>query len=249
VRGEHPSVMREVTELGTILGVWAHPDDDIYLAAGLMAAATDAGQRVVDVTATRGEGGSMDEERWPPEEMGDVRTKELLRSLEVLGVKEHRFLEGSVDVDMDTGLDPSTADQVRDVMAEVDPDTVVTFGPEGMTGHVAHQDISRMTGDAFEAVAKPGARLFHAVFPSSLGETWIERLKPFEIFRDGSPRVVANEDLDLELVLAPALLDRKIASIKEHASQIEALYEVFGDEGFKEFMGIESFVIASTKGV
>ena len=239
--------MREVTELGTILGVWAHPDDDIYLTAGLMAAAVDAGRRVAVVTATRGEGGSMDEERWPPETMGEVRTKELLRSLEVLGVKEHRFLEGSVDVDMETGLDPSTADQVRDVMADVDPDTVLTFGPEGMTGHVAHQDISRMTGEAFDEVAKPGARLFHAVFPTSLGERWLEKLKPFDIFRPGSPRVVANEDLDLELVLEPALLDRKIASIKEHASQIEALYEVFGDEGFKEFMGIEAFVVASVK--
>ena len=53
-------------ELGTILGVWAHPDDETYLSAGLMAAAVDAGSRVVDVTATRGEGGSMDEEQWPP---------------------------------------------------------------------------------------------------------------------------------------------------------------------------------------
>lgn len=239
--------MRDVSELGTVLGVWAHPDDDIYLTAGLMAAAVDAGRRVAVVTATRGEGGSMDEERWPRETMGEVRTKELLRSLEVLGVKEHRFLEGSVDVDMDTGLHPSTADQVRDAMADVDPDTVVTFGPEGMTGHVAHQDISRMTGEAFARVAKPGARLFHAVFPASLGERWLEKLGPFDIFRPGSPRVVANEDLDLELVLEPALLDRKIASIKEHASQIEALYEVFGDEGFKEFMGIEAFVVASVK--
>ena len=39
--------------LGTILGVWAHPDDDIYLSAGLMAVAAAAGERVVDVTATR----------------------------------------------------------------------------------------------------------------------------------------------------------------------------------------------------
>jgi LmbE family N-acetylglucosaminyl deacetylase len=240
--------MREASELGTILGVWAHPDDDIYLAAGLMAAAVDAGQRVVDVTATRGEGGSMDEGRWPPESMGEVRTKELLKSLEVLGVREHHFLEGSVDVDMDTGLDASTVAQVRDVMAEVGPDSVLTFGPEGMTGHVAHQDISRVAGEAFDAVAKPGARLFHAVFPESLGGAWLEKLKPFDIFRPGTPRVIANDELDIGFVLPPELLDRKIASIKEHASQIEALYAVFGDEGFKEFMGIESFVVAATKG-
>src|ERR671926_1429944 len=92
-----PEAVMDVATLGTILVVWAHPDDDIFLSAGLMAAAVRAGQRVVDVTATRGEGGSMDEERWPPETMGEVRTGELLRSLEILGVTEHRFLEGPVD--------------------------------------------------------------------------------------------------------------------------------------------------------
>jgi len=105
--------MDDVASLGTILGVWAHPDDDIFLSAGLMATAVRAAQRVVDVTATRGEGGSMDEERWPPDSMGEVRTKELLRSLEILGVQEHRFLEGPIDVDMESHLDEAGAAQVR----------------------------------------------------------------------------------------------------------------------------------------
>ncbi len=239
--------MRGVSELGTVLGVWAHPDDDIYLSAGLMAAAVDAGQRVVDVTATRGEGGSMDEERWPPASMGEVRTRELLRSLEVLGVQEHHFLDGPVDVDMDTGLDPAGAEQVRRIMQEVDPDSVLTFGPEGMTGHVAHQDVSRWTGEAFAEVARRGARLFHAVFPKSLGDEWLEKLAPFNIFRPGTPKVVADDELDIGFTLPGALLERKVGSIKEHASQIEALHQVFGDEGFKRFMGTESFVLASTK--
>ena len=26
-----------IMDLGTVLGIWAHPDDDIYLSAGLMA--------------------------------------------------------------------------------------------------------------------------------------------------------------------------------------------------------------------
>jgi LmbE family N-acetylglucosaminyl deacetylase len=212
-----------------------------------MAAAVDAGQRVVDVTATRGEGGSMDEERWPPASMGDVRTNELLRSLDILGVKEHHFLEGPVDIDMDTGLDAAGAEQVHRILQEVDPDTVLTFGPEGMTGHVAHQDVSRWAGEAFQAVAKPGARLFHAVFPKSHAEEWLEKLAPFNIFRPGTPRVVADEEMELYLELTPALLDRKIASIKEHVSQIEALYEVFGDEGFRSFMAKEGFVLAATK--
>ncbi len=44
----------------TLLGVWAHPDDEAYLSAGLMATAADAGARVVVATATRGEIGTDD---------------------------------------------------------------------------------------------------------------------------------------------------------------------------------------------
>ena len=90
-------------ELGTILGVWAHPDDETYLMAGLMVRAVRNGSRVVCVTATRGEGGSLDEEKWPSATMGKVREKELLRSLAVLGVTEHQWLD-LPDVDMDSPL-------------------------------------------------------------------------------------------------------------------------------------------------
>ena len=34
-----------IAELGTILSIWAHPDDETYLAAGVMAAAADRGAR------------------------------------------------------------------------------------------------------------------------------------------------------------------------------------------------------------
>jgi LmbE family N-acetylglucosaminyl deacetylase len=56
---------------------------------------------VVCVTATRGEGGSTDEERWPPATLAAVRERELLRSFEILGVGEHRFLD-LPDVDMES---------------------------------------------------------------------------------------------------------------------------------------------------
>ena len=39
-------------DLGVVLGIWAYPDDEVFLAGGLMAAARDAGQRIVCVTAT-----------------------------------------------------------------------------------------------------------------------------------------------------------------------------------------------------
>lgn len=233
-------------DLGSILGVWAHPDDDIYLSSGLMAVAAAAGNRVVDITATRGEGGSMDEERWPSERMAEVRSDEMRQSLEILGVQEHRFLEGLVDVDMQTPLDPSGAVQVLEVMREVQPDTVLSFGPDGMTGHEGHKSVSAWVGEAFEAAAKTGARLYHATATPEWAETWLPRLEPFDIFLPGTPPVVAREELAIDYSLPDDVLDLKFRAIQAHQSQVRGLVEVFGDH-MREWMAVEYFRLAAEK--
>ena len=48
------SAVTDAADLGTVLGIWAHPDDETFLSGGLMAMAREAGQRVVCVTATLG---------------------------------------------------------------------------------------------------------------------------------------------------------------------------------------------------
>ena len=59
----------------------------------------------------------MDEERWPSATMGQVRAKELMRWLENLGVIEHRWLDGPVDVDMEGHLVEAGSEKVRAMMA------------------------------------------------------------------------------------------------------------------------------------
>jgi len=239
--------MDDIASLGTILGVWAHPDDDIFLSAGLMATAVRAGQRVVDVTATRGEGGSMDEERWPPASMGEVRTKELLRSLEILGVREHRFLEGPVDADMESHLDEAGAAQVRAIVEEVQPDTILTFGPDGMTGHEAHKDVCRWATEAIDAVGKPGSRLFYATQTPAFVDEVVPQLERFNIFKPGTPPVTPVDELALAFSCDDDLLDLKIASLEAHESQIEGLLEVFGRQGLRRFIRDECYRAAARK--
>ena len=239
--------MADVPHLGTVLGVWAHPDDDIYLTAGLMALGVERGERVVDVTATRGEGGSLDEERWPPSSMAEVRTKELLRSLEILGVTEHRFLDGPVDVDMQTPLDEDGAAQVRDIVSDVRPDTVLTFGPDGMTGHEGHKSVCRWATDAFHHAAPAGARLFYATATPDWVHRWNDQLEPFRIFLPGYPVMTPRDELAISFELPPALLDRKFDAIGAHESQVEGLVEVFGGR-MREWMAEETFRLAAVKG-
>jgi LmbE family N-acetylglucosaminyl deacetylase len=233
-------------DLGTILGVWAHPDDEAYLSAGLMARAVRDGSRVVCVTATRGEGGSMDEEKWPPETMGEVRTVELERSLRILGVQEHHWLD-LPDVDMQTGLPEAGYARVRDLVADVQPDTILTFGPEGMTGHEAHKDVSRWATTALREAGKPGSRVHYACVTPEWADAFLQVWEPFNVFLPGTPRVVPREELSIHFELPPDVLEVKVNAINAHVSQIEAILEAVGDEVWWKEMSLEAFRVGEEK--
>ena len=233
-------------ELGTILGLWAHPDDETYLTAGLMARAVRSGSRVVCVTATRGEGGSLDEEKWPSARMAEVRERELLRSLGVLGVEEHLWLD-LPDVDMDTALPEVGAGKVRAIVGEVQPDSVLTFGPDGMTDHAGHKSVSRWATDAFHETAKPGARLYYATMTPDWAERWVPVYNRFNVFRPGTPPITPREDLGIEYDLPPDILELKLRAIQEHVSQVEGMVQAFGEDIFRQAMRGEYFRLAAVK--
>ncbi|MFB3738560.1 MAG: PIG-L deacetylase family protein [Candidatus Velamenicoccus archaeovorus] len=233
-------------DLGTILGVFAHPDDETYLMAGLAARAVRNGSRVVIVTATRGEGGSFDEERWPSATLGEVRERELLRSLAILGVTEHRWLD-LPDIDMETALPDEGYEKVRDLMAEIQPDTVLCFGPDGMTDHEAHKSTCQWATRAFHEVAKSGAKLFYATTTPEWAERWVPIYNRFDVFRPGTPPVTAREELGIDFQLPPDLLELKIKAIQEHQSQVEGMVAAFGEDIFRGAMAEETYRLAAVK--
>ena len=233
-------------ELGTMLGIWAHPDDETYLTAGLMARGARNGSRVVCVTATRGEGGSFDEERWPTETMGQVREAELMRGLAVLGVSEHIWLD-CPDIDMDTPLPEEGADKVRAVMEEVQPDSVLTFGPDGMTDHAGHKSVCRWATDAFNELAKPGAKLYYATMTPDWAEEFVPIYNRYDVFRPGTPPITPRDELGIEYPLPPDILELKLRAIQEHESQVGAMVEAFGEDFFRRSMKEEAFRLAAVK--
>ena len=233
-------------ELGTILGVWAHPDDEAYLTAGIMARAVRNGSRVVCVTATRGEGGSMDEEKWPPEKMGEVRTKELERSLEIIGVKEHAWFD-MLDLDMDTGLPQEGFTRVRELVADVQPDTILTFGPDGMTGHAAHKDVSGWATSALRDAGKPGSRVLYATVTPEWASEFLPVWEPFDVFRPGTPPVTPREELAVYYELPEEILALKVDAINAHVSQVEAILEAVGPDVWWKDMSTEMFRLGEVK--
>ena len=233
-----------IPEIGTLLGVWAHPDDEAYLSSALMASVRRAGGRVVVATATRGEHGTPDPETWPPDELARIRERELMESLAHIDVHEHEWLghgDGLLpDVPFETGVA-----QVSAILERVRPDTVVTFGPDGMTGHPDHQTISAWVTEAWRRAGSPGA-LWYATTTPEFQEQWEELHQQLDIWFEGMvPPVTAASDLALHLVCDPDLLDLKQQVLRAHASQTAVLEEMLGTEVFRDWWSAEFFVAAT----
>ena len=229
-------------DLGAIVGVWAHPDDEAYLAAGLMALARSSGSRVVCVTATAGERGAADPQRWPPDRLAALRADELARSLEILGVVEHHALGlpdgGCAD------LDPAgPVARIAAILDEVAPDTVLTFGPDGVTGHPDHRTVSAWTGTA-AARAAPGARLLHAAVPAAHARRWAWLHQRFGVYDEGYPVVCPAERIALDLRLDDTEAARKVAALRAQASQTEGLVAALGVPTYTEWVRRECFAAA-----
>jgi LmbE family N-acetylglucosaminyl deacetylase len=235
---------RRDPDIGTILGVWGHPDDESYLCAGLMAAAVDAGRRVVCVTATRGEAGFPNDDPRPAEERAALRTTELAASMAVLGVEEHVFLDhpdGGCHLVDDDGPVQRIAEIIRDVR----PDTVLTFDTDGNTGHDDHIAASRWTTLAVRAAGSDAELLYSTQTPE-----WNERFlagAPIDeiMMKDMPIPSTAEEDLALWYRLDDAMVDRKVEALLAQASQTEALQQQLGAETYRELVRDEFFRAAT----
>ncbi len=228
-----------VEALGTVLGVWAHPDDEAYLSAGVMAMGSDAGNRVVCVTATRGELGTDDPDH-TPEEFARVREAEVAASLACVGVTEHRFLD-YVDGTCAQQDEAEAVGRIEAIIREVAPDTIVTFGPEGMTGHPDHRAVSYWTTAAW-AAGDRRAQLLWATKPDDYDRRFRSVHEKHDVFFEGGPPLTSPVDLSVYLLLPDDVLDRKLAALRAQPSQTIPLIESIGEPRYREWVAEEAFV-------
>lgn len=147
-----------------VLGIFAHPDDEVFCVGGTFARCADAGAVTALVSLTQGEGGQIrDAEVATRRTLGPVRLKELGQSAAALGVDEVTCLDLG-DGRLATLPLTQLTTVARAAIDEVRPDVVVTFGPDGATGHPDHVASCAAVLDAVRGMAHP-PRLLHARFP------------------------------------------------------------------------------------
>ena len=195
------------------------------------------------VTATRGENGTDDPLRWPPDRLAEQRERELRASLDVVGVTEHHWL-GHRDGEL-SGV--PLLEGARELVPFLDrfaPDTVVTFGPEGMTGHADHRAISAWVTEAWRLTGRRAALWYATLTPefhasgATSTTTWdcgsrarVHRSRP-------------TGELAAHIRSTDDLLVLKHRALRAHASQTRPLEDLVGADVYRRWWASESFVAA-----
>ena len=205
----------------------AHPDDESFMLPGAAIRAVAAGRRVALVCATRGQAGSTGN---PPlvsrEELPATREAELRAACAILGITVLDVLDHRDKQLEQADADTLRATLVRHIRAER-PAVVVTFDPEGVSGHVDHKTIGRRALDAVTAAADPryapesGAphRVRRVVWPA-----------PILVWSEWRPEALSRAWGVDYLVDTGELRDRKIAALRAHRTQHVSIdREWFGD--------------------
>ena len=143
--GEPTTGRPELVVPRRVVGVFAHPDDEVFCAGGTMATWAAEGASIAVVCATRGEAGQIrDATTAVRRTLGRVREGELRQACSHLGVSEVTMLDYS-DGALDA-VDPDLlADHVARLLVDADPDVIVTFADDGAYGHPDHIAISNAT--------------------------------------------------------------------------------------------------------
>lgn len=237
----------DVSSLGTILGIWAHPDDETFSSGGLAALARMNGQRVGCITATRGEGGVYHPERWPAETIAQTRTEELKAAQEILGINEHHWLNFSDGACAEVDDNEALA-RIMPIIEVFRPDTVVTFASDGITGHDDHKAVSRWARLAAEQADRP-IRVLCSVVSADAYERFLREMdRELNIFfHIDRPNLYTKDECDMALELPNSICQKKCQALQAMPSQTADMMEKFSVEYVCKAFADEYFVLAGNE--
>jgi LmbE family N-acetylglucosaminyl deacetylase len=196
----------------TAMSIHAHPDDQEFTVGGTLAKWAAAGCEIISVTITSGDAGcnTPDKDGSYKPVLGQLREGEQSAANETLGIQTSIFLRYP-----DGELEPTIP--LRKELARLirihKPDVVVTGDPQGVfygSGYINHPDHRAAAQSALYATfPSAGTRLIF----TDLLEAGYEPHNVKRVYIHGSEKPDTWVDIG-------ATMDKKIAALKKHVSQV-----------------------------
>jgi len=129
-----------------LLLIFAHPDDESFALGGTIAKAAAEGVEVWLAVATRGEAGKT-AGVCTEGQLAAVRERELRQAAGILGIAQVRFLD-YLDKEVAGAPPLEMLEKLVSLIREFRPQVIITFGPDGASGHRDHRAIHYWTKSA-----------------------------------------------------------------------------------------------------
>jgi len=221
----------------SLLAIFAHPDDETFRSGGTLALLAQCGVHVQVLTATRGQAGSCGEPPLcTPTELPNIREKELCCACSALGIEPPILLNYQdghlVEVNPETIIS-----DILDVMEDLQPKTIFTFGSDGISSHPDHIAIGKFATEAFRRSNYVNA-LYTLAVPQSIADTL------------GMAQIHAIPDDVITLAVdISETWEVKMKAIQCHATQLSSSPIMRASPKHKRlFLGNEHFVQVAYRG-
>jgi LmbE family N-acetylglucosaminyl deacetylase len=219
-----------------LLAVFAHPDDETFRPGGTLALLALSGVHVHLLTATRGQAGaSGNPPLCTPEDLPAMRERELRCACATLGIQPPRLLDYE-DGKLSEAEPDRVIAQILESIHEIQPQVLLTFGPDGLSGHPDHIAIGQWTSESFRRCTEIAA-LYTVAVPQSLARTLdMRQVHP-----------VPDETIAFTVDVSP-VWEIKLAAIRCHATQMSSSPMMRAPaERQRLFFGREYFVRAALR--
>ncbi|HEX4701692.1 MAG TPA: N-acetyl-1-D-myo-inositol-2-amino-2-deoxy-alpha-D-glucopyranoside deacetylase [Pseudonocardiaceae bacterium] len=251
-----------LTAPSRLLLVHAHPDDESLWTGGTIARYAARGVQVTVVTCTLGEQGEIIPadlallDASVGDQLGGYRAGELRSACAALGVTDHRYL-GGIGRWRDSGMagDPANAhpraftrgpiaEQVAalgEVIADVRPQVVVSYGADGGYGHPDHVRAHDITVAA-AAASDDVFRVCYTVRSRKASDAGVAALAslpglPYRLPAPGELPTV-DDDTITSVIDVEEYLPAKLRALRAHATQISVWDDGAGHSAYALSNGI-----------
>ena len=242
----------------TVLAIFAHPDDESLACGGTLARLSDAGARVILVSASRGEAGSISDPSLVPDgDLGQVRAHELREAAAVLGAAETIVLNHP-DGDLRWDDVPEFHAEIVTMIERYRPDAVITFAEDGLYWHLDHIGVHERTYSAVRSLGAEAPPLYYVTMPHGVMREVVEAAHA----KGGSPSDSSfwgiEPDAFGDAAKPPTFVidvrewaARKLAALRCHRTQMGPNNPMawINEEEARRWLGVEQFRRAQLDGV
>jgi LmbE family N-acetylglucosaminyl deacetylase len=185
----------------SLVCVFAHPDDEAFGPSGTIA--KEALLRDVYLICVT-DGGAYGDTK-----LAKIRKEEIQASANILGIKKIFFL-GFKDGSLNNNLYHDLAGKIEKIIKDLRPDTILTYEPHGVSGHIDHIAVSLVTTYVFQKLRFVKTLLYHCL------PEWQTKFQRgyFIYFPPGYKKDEIDRVEDVKDVWS-----KKIEAIKAHKSQ------------------------------